>query len=202
MSFMERYDWAPPLLRCVPPGVLMIQQDVVAKQCVISVIANQLGMVGCILLAAGNELEALGPATRHAQPEARALVNGHLCLAATMLQTVLDRITAFCEASSTPSFSKYGFKNCEHNFISEARHKIYEPLFQGLDLDDLATRCNHVVQPWLGTISTDSYGLNDIHDRLGKGVLHDMLAPAYNQTKRVVERLGQMHEQLITLPDV
>ena len=195
---------------CPIQGIREFKHDVVAsftKQGGIAVIANQLGMVGSILIAARDELNAQGTTTERAQPSV-FMVNGQLSFAATGLQSVLDSMASFCQTcvpeegfNGLTYFSQYGFNVTEYNFIFKAKEEIYKPLFQGLNLNELANRCKHEM-PWLGTISKNKDNLNDIHDVLGVGVLRDMLVPAYKQAKHVVERLGHMHQQPVSLPNV
>lgn len=135
------------------------------------------------------------------------VVNGQLTFATAGMQAVTDALASFCQASLPDDhvagpchFSRYPFDVSDYNFISKARDKIYQPLFQGMNLDELASRCKHQL-PWLGTPSPNADDLDDIHDARGVGLLRQVLVPAYYHIKRVIERLGDMHS-VVVLPNV
>lgn len=180
----------------------------------IAIITNQLGVVARTLIEARNELIAKDPAdTDYAQPSV-FVVNGLLCSAATGLQSVLDSVASFCHKLEPDDnhegflyFHTYQFRVTTWEFIRLSKERQIQPLiFDGVGFNDLANRLKHEL-PWLGMISEDTYGLRDIRDGSNgngtrRAVFREMLIPMYKITKGIIQRLGSMHGQPITLPHV
>jgi hypothetical protein len=176
----------------------------------IAVVANQLGVVAKTLVRVRNELMPKPSDSEgdYAQPSV-FVVNGLLVSAATGLQGVMDAVASLCHTYAPDDehdgliyFDTYKFRMTDWDFISVSKARTISTLrYDGMDFNQLANRLKHHL-PWLGIISTNPDGFNDVHDINGTGVLRGMLVPLYKIIKQIVQRLGDQFKQPINLPFV
>lgn len=180
----------------------------------VAVIANQLVVVAKTLIAVRNELLPHKRDLDFAQPSV-FMVNGLLASAATGLQSVMDAIASFCQRMAPDEdhhayiyFSTFEFRVIEWEFIRLIKEQGITPLqFEGRTFNEFANALKHEA-PWVGLVS-EVRGLQDVYDTPVperdyevKGAFRDMLVPAYNHVKKIVERLGAKFQQPVTLPFV
>ena len=164
------------------------------------VIANQLGLVGRLLVNLRNELQV---SDRH--PDS-FVVNAYVASAATGLQSIGDAVATFCQhhapddtISGYVNFSKYPFGMLKFEFVSTIKKQIDLLTYDNKMFDQLANFLKHE-QPFL-VVSQVEY-LHDLYDANSTGVLRGMLIPVYEFMKQILHRLGQTYGVKLQFPDV
>ena len=177
-------------------------------QGLIAVMANQLLITAETLMKARNELRSRNDGQSiYAQPSV-FLVNGLLVSAVVGLQSIQDAIASFCqkqepdyEVHGVFYFSNYPFRVTKFEFINLYRRRIYEHKFSGKTMNDLANCCKHDV-PWLGLVQTNDDNINDIADESGTQLLREVLIPSYDETAKLLARIGSMFNQSVLFPSI
>ena len=176
---------------------------------VIAVIANQLIIVAETLIKARNELMSSisGSTEEYARPSVFVL-NGLMASALIGLQGVHDAIASFCQQQAPDEefqgdiyFSTYKFRVTKFEFIQLQKQMIMAHEFDGKNVNELANGCKHNLA-WLGLVSMNVDGCNDIIDSNRCRLLRDVLVPIYDQTNSILMRLGAMYHQPLMFPSI
>ena len=175
-------------------------------QGLLAVIANQLIIVAETMIKARNELTKWGEdGTTYACPSTFVL-NGLLSSALIGMQGVQDAIATFCQREATDDainglfyFSTYPFAVTKFEFIKLNRSKLYSNKFNNKNTNELANCCKHELS-WLGLVSTNVDGANDIIDENGVQLLRNVMIPAYTETSKIIQRMGSMYNYPVKFP--
>jgi hypothetical protein len=172
-------------------------------QGLLAVIANQLIIVAETMIKARNELADEG--TKFACPSTFVL-NGLMSSALIGMQGVQDAIATFCQKQAPDDainglfdFSTYAFVVTKFEFIKLHRNKLNANKFNGRSTNELANCCKHEL-PWLGMVSTNVDGINDITDETGVQLLRNVMIPAYMETTKIIARIGGMYNCPVKFP--
>ena len=157
----------------------------------IAVMANLLRVVAVTIHNIEREIVSSDPSVW--------LYNSFIVSALTSLQTFLDVVARFCydeyESSGTTDqtniyFVSHTFHHMDLQPVNQRQTLIGGLRFKGKSFNDLANHVKHTM-PWIGLHSTNPHGDVDIFDSDGKGVLRDMVCPAYDAGVAIIKHLAK-----------
>ena len=125
------------------------------------------------------------------------LYNSFIVSALTSLQTFLDVVARFCYDESSDDrqdpniyFVSHTFHHMDLQPVSQQQTVIRGLQFEGRSFNDLVNYVKHTM-PWVGLHTTNTHGEVDIFDCNGKGVLRNMVCPAYDAGVVILKHLAK-----------